>query len=400
MIWVDSLIVALECLWANKLRSALTMLGVIFGVGSVIVMVSIVQGARQQVVRQFEALGSRLIMVFFSPEREERERTTISGLRLEDAEAIRRQCDLVGAVSPETPPLRLDLHYAGREVPASVIGAHSDCLQVRNITVARGRFLIPQDDERWAKVCVLGGALPDELFGNQDPVGKEVQIAKQRLTVVGVLAEKGRAFGEELDERVYVPLKMMQKRMLGSVDLGIIFAAARSEQQSEAAADQIWEVLMKRHHNQRVFTVDTQGRILQAANQIIMIFQLVLGGIAALSLLVGGIGIMNIMLVSVTERTREIGLRKALGAKRRHILWQFLTESAVISGIGGLFGIGLGIGLSWLVGHFAAELLPTAVPLWSVVLGFTFAAAVGLFFGIYPALRAAGLQPIEALRYE
>ena len=400
MIWFESLKVALACLWANKLRSALTMLGIIFGVGSVIVMVSIVQGARQQVVRQFEALGSRLIMVFFSPEREERERTSVSGLRLEDAEAIRRQCDLLRAVSPETPPLRVDIQYAGRKVRASVVGAQSECLRVRNLVMARGRFLVPQDDARWAKVCVLGSALPDQLFGGEDALGKEIEIEQQPVTVVGVLAEKGRAFGEELDERVYVPLKTVQKRVMGTVELGVIFAVARSEQQSEAAADQIWEVLMKRYDNQRVFTVDTQGRILQAASQVIMIFQLVLGGIAGLSLLVGGIGIMNIMLVSVTERTREIGLRKALGAKRRHILWQFLTEAATLSGVGGLFGVGLGFGLSWLVGHFAAEYLPTAVPVWSVALGFCFAAVVGLFFGIYPAFRAASLDPIQALRYE
>jgi len=400
MIWLESLKVALACLWANKLRSALTMLGIIFGVGSVIVMVAIVQGARLRVLQQFEALGSRLIIVFFSPEREERERINVSGLRLEDAEAIRRQCDLLRAVSPETPPLPVDVHYRGRQTRASVVGAQSQCLQVRNITVARGRFITADDEARWAKVCVLGSALPPELFGTEDPLGKEVEIQKQRVTVIGVLAEKGRAFGEELDQRMYVPLTTVQKRVLGSVDLGVIYAVARSEDQSEAAADQIWEVLMKRHDNQRVFTVDTQGRILEAAGQVLAIFQFVLGGIAGLSLLVGGIGIMNIMLVSVTERTREIGLRKALGAKRRHILWQFLTESATLSGVGGVFGVGLGAGLSWLVGHFASDYLPTSVPVWAAVLGFCFAAVVGLFFGIYPAFRAARLDPIEALRYE
>jgi putative ABC transport system permease protein len=405
MVWLESLKVALACLWSNKLRAALTMLGVIFGVGSVIVMIAIVEGARAEVMKQFEALGSRLIIVFFSPEREERERTTVSGLRLEDAQAIRDQCSLVKAVSPETPPLSVDVHYEGRKKRASVVGAQSECLMVRNLKVARGRFITREDEQSWRKVCVLGSALPRELFGDEDPLGKEIEVQKIRVTVVGVLAKKGRAFGEELDERMYVPITTVQKRVMGSVNLGVIFGLAHNDSQSEAAADQIWEVLMKRYRNERVFTVDTQTRILEAADQVLMIFRIVLGGIGTLSLLVGGIGIMNIMLVSVTERTREIGLRKALGAKQRHILWQFLTESATLSGVGGLFGIGLGSLLSWLVGHFARDargspLLPTAVPLWSVALGFFFAAAVGLFFGIYPAYRAARLDPIEALRHE
>ena len=400
MVWLESLKVALACLWTNKLRSSLTMLGVIFGVGSVIVMVSIVEGARAEVMSQFEALGSRLIIVFFSPEREERERTTVSGLKLEDAKAIREQCSLVKAVSAETPPLNVDVHYGGRKKRASVVGAQSECLLVRNLQVARGRFISSDDEDNWRKVCVLGAALPQELFGNEDPLGKEIEVEKTRVTVVGVLAKKGRAFGEELDERLYVPVTTVQKRVMGTVQLGVIFALAYNDDQSEAAADQIWEVLMKRYRNERVFTVDTQSRILQAVDQVLMVFRIVLGGVGGLSLLVGGIGIMNIMLVSVTERTREIGLRKALGAKRRHILWQFLTESATLSGVGGLFGIGLGAGLSWLVGHFARDYLPTAVPLWSVALGFFFAAVVGLFFGIYPAFRAAQLDPIEALRHE
>jgi len=400
MVWLESLRVALSCLWANKLRSALTMLGVIFGVGSVIVMVSIVEGARAEVMRQFEALGSRLIIVFFSPEREERERTTVSGLKLEDATAIREQCSLVKAVSPETPPLNVDVHYGARKVRASVVGAQRECLLVRNLAVARGRFITRDDEDNWRKVCVLGSALPRELFDDQDPIGKEIEVQKIHVTVVGVLAQKGRAFGEELDERMYVPVTTVQKRVMGTVQLGVIFALAYKDEQSEAAADQIWEVLMKRYRNERVFTVDTQSRILEAADQVLMIFRIVLGGIGTLSLLVGGIGIMNIMLVSVTERTREIGLRKALGAKQRHILWQFLTESATLSGVGGLFGIGLGFALSWLVGHFAKDYLPTAVPLWSAALGFFFAAAVGLFFGIYPAYRASRLEPIQALRHE
>jgi putative ABC transport system permease protein len=405
MVWLESLKVALSCLWANKLRSVLTMLGVIFGVGSVIVMVAIVEGARVEVMRQFEQLGSRLIIVFFSPEREEREQITVSGLKLEDAEAIREECSLIKAVSPETPALSVDVHYGGTKVRASVVGAQRECLQVRNLAMDRGRFITRDDEENWRKVCVLGSELPRQLFGNDEPLGKEIEVQKNRVTVVGVLAKKGRAFGEQLDERVYVPITTVQKRVMGSVQLGVIFALAKSDNDSEAAADQIWEVLMRRYRNQPVFTVDTQSRILEAVDQVLMIFRIVLGGVGTLSLLVGGIGIMNIMLVSVTERTSEIGLRKALGAKQRHILWQFLTESATLSGVGGLFGIGLGVALSWLIGHFARDaqgspLLPTAVPPWSAALGFFFAAAVGLFFGIYPAYRAAKLDPIQALRHE
>jgi len=221
-----------------------------------------------------------------------------------------------------------------------------------------------------------------------------------RATVVGVLRKKGQAFGEDVDRRVYLPLSTFQKRIKGDTHLAMVYAKAADRRNVEAAADQVWEILMRRHGNQRDFIVDTQGRLLTAIETVIGVFRVVLGCVAGLSLLVGGIGIMNIMLVSVTERTREIGIRKAVGAKRRHIWFQFLTEAATLSGVGGVLGIVTGIIMSWLVGKYASQQLPTQVPVWACVLGFGFAVGVGVFFGMYPAVRAARLDPIAALHYE
>ena len=206
--------------------------------------------------------------------------------------------------------------------------------------------------------------------------------------------------GSDPDKEVYAPLTTLQKRITGNKIVWVMWAQVADAQDPEEAADQIWAVLMRRHGNQPDFTVDSQSRILEAIGKILAIFGAVLGGIGGLSLLVGGIGIMNIMLVSVTERTREIGLRKAVGAKRRHIMVQFLTESMTLSGLGGLLGVGVGAGLSWLVGVIMKGDMRTAVPLWAAALGFFFACGVGIFFGIYPAWRAARLDPIQALRHE
>ena len=209
-----------------------------------------------------------------------------------------------------------------------------------------------------------------------------------------------RTMGEAPDKDVCAPLTTLQKRVTGDKRVWVMWAQTPEIQHTEEAADQIWALLMRRHGNQPDFTVDSQSRILQAIGQILAIFGIVFGGVGGMALLVGGIGIMNIMLVSVTERTREIGLRKAVGAKRRHIMLQFLTESMTLSGIGGVIGIGLGAGLSWIVGAVTKGDLPTHVPIWAALLGFFFACAVGIFFGLYPAWRAARLDPIQALRYE
>ena len=401
MVWIESLKVALSCLRANLVRSLLTMLGVIFGVAGVIVMVSIVEGARAEVISQFQFLGSDLIMVWYSPERSTERRTHVEGLTMEDALAIKERAYLVKAISPEARTWREEVvEYRDREAEGEIFGVQSTCPLVRNMEVARGQFIQPKDDEAWAKVCVLGSELPAKLFGGADPLGKQVSVLGLRATVVGVMGKKGQAFGENIDRRVYLPLNTFQKRITGDTKLGSVFAKASDPRHIEDAADQIWSILMRRHDNQRDFTVDTQDRLLSAIGKVVNIFKIVLGCVGGLSLLVGGIGIMNIMLVSVTERTREIGLRKAVGARRRHISLQFLTEATTLSAVGGLFGIAMGIALSALVGHYARQQLPTRVVPWACATGFFFSLAVGVFFGMYPAVRAARLDPITALRHE
>jgi|YNPNPStandDraft_1061719.scaffolds.fasta_scaffold16175_2 putative ABC transport system permease protein len=398
---IQCFLVALASLRANKLRSFLTMLGVIIGVGSVIVMVSLVEGARHQVVKEFEELGSNLIFVVYAPEQREsgRRRGVFEGLTLEDAEAIKRDCPLVAKVSPEM-RFNAKVRHGKKEREVPVMGVGEDVNDVINVRVARGRPIDRMDVRNWRRVCVLGQKVVDALFEQEDPIGQEVRLWNVRLRVIGVLAKKGRSLGEDRDNFVHIPLTAIHKRFIGGKIIAAITVKAVSPEKTTEAADQIWELLRRRHENVQDFIVDTQEGILKSVGKIINIFALVLGGIGGLSLLVGGIGIMNIMLVSVTERTKEIGLRKAVGAKRRDILVQFLTESMTLSVIGGLFGMGFGASLSWTVGYVMKDRLPTHVPLWAALTAFVFSAAVGIFFGIYPAMRAARLDPIVALRHE
>ena len=400
--FLQSLRIALECLAANKLRSVLTMLGVIIGVASVIVMVSIVEGARNQVLKQFEGMGSRLVIIFFSGEERKRGegRSHMEFLDTEDAAAIRRECSLVTDVSPELPMGNSEFEVAGERLTGNLMGCQPEYARLHGLEVESGRFFSQRDYDSWNKVCVIGAEARKELYPDKNPIGQDLRARGVTFTVVGVAKPKGRTMGEDPDKQVYAPLTTLQKRITGDKRVWMIYAQVADVTKTEDAADQIWALLMRRHNNQPDFTVDTQSRILEAIGKILDIFSVVLGGIGGLSLLVGGIGIMNIMLVSVTERTREIGLRKAVGAKRRHILVQFLTESMTLSGVGGLIGIGLGAGLSRAVELAMRGNMPTAVPIWAAVLGFCFACAVGMFFGIYPAYRAARLDPIQALRHE
>jgi putative ABC transport system permease protein len=398
----QSLRVALSCLAANKLRSILTMLGVIIGVASVITMVAFVEGIRNQVIKEFEEMGSRLVIIFFSPEERKRGegQSHIEFLTIEDAEAIRRECPLVSHVSPELPMDETEFDYSGEQYKGRLVGCQPEFARLHNVKLESGRFFSQDDYDSWAKVAVIGSTIKKELWPNEDPVGKALRARGVTFTVIGVTKRKGRSMGTDPDKEVYVPLTTAQKRITGDRRVWVMWAQTADVRDTEEAADQIWAVLMRRHGNQPDFTVDSQSRILQAIGRILAMFSIVLGGVGGLSLLVGGIGIMNIMLVSVTERTREIGLRKAVGAKRRHIMFQFLTEAMTLSGIGGLFGIALGAGLSWAVDFGTKGDMPTKVPLWAAALGFSFACAVGIFFGLYPAWRAARMDPIQALRHE
>jgi len=292
-------------------------------------------------------------------------------------------------------------------VQASLIGVNEDYLTVRALSVERGRFFEPRELEQGEKLLVLGHDTARKLFGKDDPIGQSVLVDGTQAQVIGVLAKRGRGFGENLDEGVYIPLNAALRRWAGDETLSTILAMPHSREQTPAAMDAIWETLMRLHNNQPDFRVDTLESILSAITRVITLFGVLLGGIAGLALLVGGIGIMNIMLVTVAERTREIGIRKAVGARNRDILLQFLIESMTLSGVGGIIGILLGWGASVLVGWvtqqaklFGGEGLTTHLPLWAATAGFFFSAVVGIFFGIYPAWRASRLNPIEALRFE
>jgi putative ABC transport system permease protein len=402
----ESIRVALVALMANKLRSFLTMLGVIIGVSAVMIMISFVQGSRQQVVKEFQGDGANLLFAFYAPKRERQKVGTFDGLKMTDVQAIRRRVGSVSDISPSLEQAGKSIRN-GKEFNVTSVGCLPDLLGVTSIKVAEGRFLTMEDGETWNKVCVIGDKVRKELFGKENPLGQEIEliISGQRvpLLVVGYLEYKGKgAFGQPSpDEQVLLPLVTLQKRFLGSESVGGITARAVPGVDPETAADEVFAVLKQMHPDGiRDIVVDTQEGLLQRLDSVLLLFQVILGGVGGLSLLVGGIGIMNIMLVSVTERTREIGIRKAVGAKRRDILLQFVTESMTVSGLGGLIGVGLGYAAAYAIGSVDPERLKTFVPAWAAIMGFSFAVAVGMFFGIYPAVRASRLDPIDALRYE
>jgi putative ABC transport system permease protein len=399
---LEAIYQALGGIRANKLRSFLTMLGVIIGVSSMLLMVAVVEGFQVNIRKQFEGLGSRLLFVFYNPDPNERRqaRRTFDGLRLDDAEALRAHCDLLSSVAAELELGEQPVTAGSKQWRIQTVAVEPQYSGVRSVRSERGRFIDAEDLASWRPVCVIGVETAQKLFGKAEPLGRDIEVAGVRLTVVGVLEKKGRAVDGNYDDRVYLPLTTAQKRILGSRIIGVIYAQARRPEETDAAMDQVWSVLMRRHSNRPDFTVDSQSRILETLGRIMLVLGSVLAGIASLALLVGGIGIMNIMLVSVTERTREIGIRKAVGARRNDILVQFLVEAITLSGMGGLIGVAFGYGSAALVAVIAKENLPAAVPLWAAAIGFAFACIVGLISGVYPAFRAARLDPIQALRYE
>ena len=406
---------ALTNLMANKLRSLLTMLGVIIGVSSVIIMVAIVEGASARVTDEFKRMGSSLIIIYYEPDWRDKHKTTrrIDSMTMADIEAMRSECDLIQDLSAEM-PLGNDttVRYNDHEVKVKGDAVMPAYERLRNVAVEHGRFITDEDMNSWAKVCVIGPKVAADLFKGDDPLGRNIQFGSLSLTVVGVLRAKGRSLDGDADKTVYIPLTTAQKRAMGTQGVGVVFAEPKDAKRINQAMDQVWQLLMRRYDNLPGFHVDSQENILNSINRILAIFAIMLGSIAGLALLVGGIGIMNIMLVSVTERTREIGVRKAVGAKRRDILTQFLIESATVSGLGGLIGIALGAGVAYGIG-FITQFIPSMtdpqtgakglsiyLPV-SVSLGaFAFSAFVGIFFGIYPAIRASRLDPIQALRHE
>jgi len=405
---VQSIIEALESLSLNKLRSGLTILGIVIGVAAVIAMISIGRGAQNSITGSIQGIGTNLVFVFRGGSEEV---TNPQPITLGDADAIADpfQAPSVSAVAPV---LQGDgkVSYGGESTFTSVVGVTPAYEQVRNTPVTEGEFINEAHILGRASVVLLGTDVADKLFGRLEGlVGETVRIDGQPFRVIGVLKEKGGSSFANEDNQVMVPLTTAQTRLIrrqsrDRVDMLLVQAA--SAEVVPQASDEIAQILRTRHSTEigvDDFTILSQQDFLDTARTITSVLTIFLGGIAAISLLVGGIGIMNIMLVSVTERTREIGLRKALGARKMDILVQFLTESSVLSLIGGIIGILLGWAISTAVGSIAAANdapINPSIGVDTVLIATLFSTAVGLFFGLYPANRAASLEPVEALRYE
>jgi putative ABC transport system permease protein len=397
-------VVGLKAIFRNKLRSLLTMLGIVIGVGCVIVVVAIGNGATKSIQDTINSLGSNFIMIFpgASTQGGARLFTGSSTLTLEDADAIKNEAPAVAYVSP-------NLRTAGQAVAGelnwgtSVYGVGVDWPYIRSWNVGEGNFFTDADVRSGAKVAVLGTTVADNLFPNGGAIGQIVRIKNVPFKVVGILEKKGgNTMGQDQDDQIVAPYTTVMKRLMGQTKLSMIYASARSADQVGAAQDQIDALLRQRHRigpgGDADFMMRSQEEIAQANAQQMKILSTLLLSIAAISLLIGGIGIMNIMLVSVTERTREIGIRMAIGAKGRHVLLQFLFEAITLSIVGGLIGVVAGVGISSLAAKLSGW--PIVVSMSSIVLSFGVAGAVGICFGFFPALKAAHLDPIDALRYE
>jgi putative ABC transport system permease protein len=396
---MESFKVATGALMTNKLRSVLTMLGVIIGVAAVIGLVSLAQGATAQIEAQLTALGSNLIML------------NVQGFARLVPQDIPPLMERVGTLAYGSPVVGQPVTAKARNTTYDTRfeGVSHEYLQIRNYGMLRGRFIEEQDVASRRKVAVIGYTVYRQLFNEQGAVGETINLKGQTFNVIGICAAKGSSMGQDYDDRIFIPYTSAQ-RLAGTRYVNNVVFKARSAEVASAAAGHLTRILEEKFRSasrlfqQRTgrtmtpFNVFSQDELLQSVSEISTIQTALLAGIAGVSLLVGGIGIMNIMLVSVTERTREIGIRKAVGAKRRDVLAQFLVEAVMLSGMGGLIGIALGAWLGKFIGRFG-NISVSVSPL-AVAVAFSFACAVGVFFGIYPAVKASNLDPIVALRYE
>ena len=402
--------IAFRALRVNALRSALTMLGIIIGVAAVIAMIAVGSGATARVAEQIQSIGSNVIMVLAGS-------VTSGGIRLghgaattlteDDARAIAVECPAVEMVAPSVRGVR-QVVFGNSNWSTVIQGTVPEFLEIRNFRVLYGRPFTSQDVEAATKVGLVGQTVVKSLFGDADPVGQIIRIKNVPFTVLGVLSPKGQSpWGQDQDDIILVPISTAKKKVLGVTQanarsVGVIMVQARGPMQMVEAEEQIGALLRQRHRLQPGqeddFSVRNLAELFAAQEGAARVMALLLGAIASVSLMVGGIGIMNIMLVSVTERTREIGLRLAVGARMRDILTQFLVEAVTLSLIGGLVGIGLGLVTSTLISYFAEWSI--LISPGAILMAFAFSALVGVFFGYYPARKAAFLDPIEALRYE
>ena len=397
--------VALRAILRNKLRSVLTVLGVVIGVCAVITMVNIGSGAQVAIEKAISGLGTNMIIIFPGSMTKGGMRTgfgTVTTLVDSDAQAIIDECPAVQLVTPVVSTAAQAV-YQNQNWGTSIMGTNPDFQLIKNWALVRGAFFTQQDVKAATKVCVLGKTVAEKLFGVQNPVGQIIRVKRIPFRVIGVLTEKGQTtFGQDQDDTIIIPYTTAQKRLMGITYLSMIMASAVSNELIPHAQDQIRTLLRQRHAipegEDDDFTVRNLADLTETFNTITGILTLLLGSIASISLVVGGIGIMNIMLVSVTERTREIGIRMSVGARPVDILTQFLLEAVLLSLIGGAAGIILGVGLTAVIARVAEW--PTPISLVAILVSSLFAASVGIFFGLYPAIKASRMNPIEALRYE
>jgi len=408
-VWASARI-AVRALRVNKLRSALTMLGIVIGVGAVITMVAVGAGAQARVAEQIQSLGSNMIVVLSGS-------VTSGGVRLgsgsqltiteEDAWAIQREIPLVEAAAP-TVRGNAQIVYGNLNWATSIQGVTPEYFVARDWPVASGKALSQEDVDGATKVALLGETVAINLFGDSEPVGDVIRIKNVPFTVIGVLDRKGQStYGQDQDDTILIPLSTAKKKVIGvsqanARSVGSISVKVREAHMMHAAEEEIRGLLRQRHRLQTYqdddFWIRNLSEVLESQEAASRVLTMLLAAIASVSLVVGGIGIMNIMLVSVTERTREIGLRMAVGARGKDILMQFLVEAVTLSLIGGAIGIAFGLVGTYAIAYFAGW--RTLIDPTAIVVAFGFAAAVGIFFGFYPARKAAGLDPIEALRYE
>ena len=406
--FLQSLLIAMRALRVNKMRALLTMLGIIIGIAAVIAMVAIGAGASKMISDQISSIGSNLLLVIPGS-------TTSGGLRsgfggtptltYDDAKAIKAECPSVGAVAP-TVRGTAQVVYGNQNWSTIVMGATPEMVTVREWPIVAGRNISQSDVDGTTKNCLIGQTVADNLFGDLDPVGKIIRIKKIPFTVIGILDKKGQSpQGQDQDDVIYVPLRTAQRKLFGSQfpnTVGSLMIQAKSAEVLKKAEEEVTALLNQRHRigpsREVDFSIRNLSEILAVSEQSSKVMSMLLGAVASISLIVGGIGIMNIMLVSVTERTREIGIRIAIGAKQRDILLQFLTEAVLLTTCGGIIGIVLGIAGARIVAQLIGW--PTLISLQTIIIAFGFSAGVGVFFGFYPARKAASLNPIEALRYE
>ena len=398
--------IAFRALANNKLRAFLTMLGIIIGVASVIAMLAIGQGSKRSIQKQISEMGSNMIMIHPGAEMRggvRQDPSSMQTLKLENYETLRDECMYLSAISPNVSASG-QLISGSNNYPSSVSGVSIGYLTIRQLTVEQGEMFTEEDIRTAAKVCVIGKTIVDNLFPDgQDPIGKIIRCNQVPLRVVGVLKSKGyNSMGMDQDDVVLSPYTTVMKRLLAQTYLSGIFASALTEDMTEEAVDEITNILRREHKLKEAddddFTIRTQQELSSMLNTTTDLMTTLLACIAGISLVVGGIGIMNIMYVSVTERTREIGLRMSVGARGIDILSQFLIESILISITGGLIGVILGCGASFIIKSVAHW--PVFIQPWRVLLSFAVCTFTGVFFGWYPAKKAADLDPIEALRYE